>query len=484
MKTKQTKTKGKYPHILNYTARLIREGFDTAAKVTDQIIAQDLMSTASKTGSSREGILKAVTKCWGKAIAETEAGDSSAKKMADHEKLRLAVDLVHERVTFDTFTQKYILEDDSTTNPVKEYITYNQQADYLTFIEKHFFVSAFEAGGLPERNILKEWGENLPVWNKRNHIAQLLSYVPAKDPTQAELFLTGWLIRAYIQAVNPSGMDTLSIVNRWFLILHQNRQDTGKTGLLKWLSPNKDWVKTSGLEENKDGYTALAKYMFVLDDELTGLGSFKYQEKIKSMVSCDKVDVRPPYGAADLQLARVASFYGSTNNDKIFSATDGNSRFLVIMLDDQEIQWEQYVKKIDKNQLWSQIKTLASTDWLKKNEKRIITYRQEINSELVKDLDEMYACETYFEAATDSDSVMPAGEVAEILRDVFGYAKINLNYLGHALRKLYGPRINGFTSSGSRRMGYPVQQNKNAVGNKSGKKATIKSTIFPKTSEN
>lgn len=376
-------------------------------------------------------------------------------RLKEYERLQYALAWVYGRVHYDVLADSYKLDDGSETGPGREYEEYNALADDLTYIDKHFFVTAFETGKIQRINSLKIWSEGLPKWDKKDWIKKFAAYLPAKDPLQAELFLKGWLIRAYIQGVNPNDADLMSVVNRWFLILHQHKEDSGKSSYLQWLSPRLDWVKLSGIEESKDGYSAMAKYLFVLDDELKGLGSFKYYERLKAMISTAKVDVRPPYAKADINLPRVTSFYGSTNSDSIFPATEGNSRFLVIPLKDEEFNWREYTRTIDKQQLWSQVAHLANTDWLEKNSAAIADQRREINAGLTRESSEVFAVTNYLRTDT-TGNVLPTGKILERLRDDFDYKNLNINTLGQALRTVFGERTNG-VCNGVRMKGYPVR---------------------------
>ena len=384
------------------------------------------------------------------------AAQERDKRLEEHEKLRISADYVYNRVSYDVIGDRYITDNGEETSPAKEFAHYNVNADTLTYIEKHFFMNAFETGLIPRIHSIKTWAETLPPWDGVDWIKKIASFIPATDPVQAELFLKSWLVRSYIQSVNPEDLNPISVVNRWFLILHQHKEDSGKSSFLQWLSPNLDWVKLSGLEENKDGYSAMAKYMFVLDEELAGLGAFKFHTKFKALISTAKIDVRPPYAKADIKMDRVANFYGSTNNDKIFPATEGNSRFLVIPLRDEVFNWRVYTKEIDKNQMWAQVRYLAGTDYLSTISDEVSSTRELINRDLVKDNEETHIVDNYLESDT-TGGVMQTAAIAEFIQSITkSYSRINLNMLGQALRKAYGERINGYTN-GRRTRGYPVR---------------------------
>lgn len=381
--------------------------------------------------------------------------DEPDKMMRDDDKLRTAIDFVQSRVTYDLVQGNYVTDDGQTTNPAKEYAAYNEISDRFTFIEKHFFSSVFEAGMIAQINSMRVWADSLPEWDGNDWVSMIASYLPAKDPQQARLFLTGWLIKAFEQATNFRDRNPIDIVNRWFLILHQHRENSGKTSYLQWLSPRHEWVKLSGLEESKDGYAAMARYMFVLDDELNGLGNFKQQERLKSMVSTSKIDVRIPYGKSDVNLQRVASFYGSTNSDKIFSPTEGNSRFLVIPLRDEKFNWQEYTLSVDRSQMWAQVKAMASTEWIRQNEQSIDTLRRAINADLVKEDEEYYLVSKYL--VQDESNIMQTGEIIEAFKERYNYTRVNYNRIAQSLIKVFGQRRNGYNPDGSRTKGYPVR---------------------------
>jgi predicted P-loop ATPase len=281
--------------------------------------------------------------------------------------------------------------------------------------------------------------------------------MPVKDKEQAELFLKGWLVRAYRQAVNPKGKDFNSIVNRWFLILAQNRQDTGKSSFLRWLVPDPMWIKES-LPRDKDAVIALSRYMFILDDELGALSRPDEMERIKALISTSKVDVRAPYGKVDLSLHRTASFCGSTNSEGIFPSDD-TTRFLVLPLSDGTFNWQAYTEKINKAQLWAQVKELETTNWLHANTGAIVKSRVDTNQQYHTETLEMSAVMNHVEIVEDvSAFILQTGDVAVLLADLSNsYQRLNINKLGQALKKVFGHRQAGYLKGGRRSMGYRVK---------------------------
>jgi hypothetical protein len=451
------KHSGSHSDVLYFLTCCIEQGDSNPGAAALRIWDNEWMSPESKTGSDFKTLKLDCERSWEKALQSTQAGTSSEKRLKDFEKLANSKLWVDNRVTFDIFTNQY-MADGKITGPANEYNAYNQQANDKTFIEKHFFQNAFECDNMPKFSSLKQWGESLPKWDKKDWIKKLVDFIPAVDPVQAELYLKGWLIRVYIQAVNPRDQDDNSIVNRWFLILHQQRQESGKSAFFRWLAPNPNWVKGNGLEDNKDAYLALCRYMLVLDDELGGLSRIKQQERIKSMVSSSKIDVRPHYGKVDLAVSRTASFCGSTNHDDIFPPSEGTTRFLMLPLKDSDFEWEKYVSQIDKVRLWSQVKQLASTDWLKKNTRAITQYRDSINEDYIKEDLESFAVSQFVIADDGSPVVLTAGNIMrELCDNGYNYNNLNINRIGQALKRSFGNRVNGIGTNGKRIKGYRVK---------------------------
>lgn len=461
MKTKTTRSprkhSGSHNDVLNFLLYCIEQGDTTPEAAAYRIYEGEWMNPESKTGSDIKTLTVDCKRTWAKALQQTEAGVTKQKRLKDFEKLSTARGWVDLRVRYDTFLGQY-LEGDNITGPAAEYDAYNSQANEYTFIEKHYFQNAFEVDRMPRVCTLKTWGESLPKWDRKDWIKRLSEYIPAQDPRQAELFLKGWLIRAYIQAVNPQGLDYNSIVNRWFLILYQHRQESGKTGFFRWLAPAPEWIKENGLEDDKDGYIALARYLFVLDDELGILSRASQLERLKSMISISKIDVRPPYGKADVRFPRVASFCGSTNNEDIFPPSEGTTRFLVLPLTESAFAWEEYITQIDRVKLWAQVKHLAATAWLKDNNEAIISYRKQTNVNFIKEDLESFVVTRFLRIDTTLKTVMRTGDVLRALcEEEYGYTNLNIVRLGQALKKQFGERINGLSIEGQRCKGYSIK---------------------------
>src|SRR5688572_4573112 len=350
----------KYKDFRQLCAYCINEfGDETPEKVAYRINEEDWMDPTSDHTDSK-AILKSCRAAWEgakKDIQEVGKSDEQ-KRLSEPEKLAKALEYVKANVMYDTFKNCYVhSQSHAELTPSDVYINYNDLVSDKLYIPKVFFDVAFESVQVPRFDPVKIWADNLPKWDGRvDYIKNLCKYIPAKDPRQLELYLKSWLIRCYIQTVNPHNKPAIEIVNRHFLILQSNLESNGKSSFLSWLSPFMEWVKISGIEQGKDGKRSLAEYMIIVDDEMHGIKQFKETDAFKSLISMPKIDVRLPYAKKDSALPRIASFCGSCNSPKIFSVGEQNTRFLCVPLDDKMFDYKGYMKKIDKSKLWGQVK--------------------------------------------------------------------------------------------------------------------------------
>lgn len=451
--------------ILMLTVHCITElGDATPEQVASRIAKNNWMAKDSGSRHLKD-LIKHVTNAWPKA--KLEIGEQGTKHKEDRltgpEKIERVVQYLNQHVVYDTFKNSFInTHTNKETTPIDLWIAYNYLKSKETFIELFYFESVFQSIDVPKVNPLKQWADNLPYYNKKQDvIKQLCQYVPARDPAMFELYLKTWLIRTYIQAVNPYEKSPAEIVNRHFLILQSDMESSGKSSFLQWLAPNIDWVQLSGIEQGKDGKRALAEYMIIVDDEMSGITQFKEHEAFKSLISMSKINVRFPYAKKDSNLLRTASFCGSCNNARLFPIGEQSTRFLCVPLLDKMFDYKNYTK-LDKQLLWAQVKHLAGTNWLEANDEQVRQLRNTTNQEFERESLELHAVESHIRHQLPTDLnvkgrvnqwgkplpvVLRTGDVLNLLRTLAHYknAHLNINVVGAALRKLYGPPIKGYS---------------------------------------
>lgn len=466
MRAKPTKTwkpkkhTHKYKDFRQLVVYCISEfGDETPEKAAYRITDEDWVHPDSDHKESK-AILKAVRAAWAGAKKDSvEVGkEDEQKRLSEPEKLAKAVEYVKMNVVYDTLKNTYL---DTTTlretSPSDVYINYNDLVSDKLYIQRYFFETAFESVQVPKHDTVKLWSEALPKWDKVDHIKKLCTFIPAKDSRQLELFLKTWLIRAYIQTVNPHNKPAIEVVNRHFLILQSNLESNGKSSFLSWLCPDLKWVKVCGIEQGKDGKRALAEYMFILDDEMHGIKQFKETDAFKSLISTSKIDVRLPYAKKDSELSRIASFCGSCNSPKIFSVGEQNTRFLCVPLQDKMFDYRGYMKYVNKQKLWGQVKAMAETKWLEENAAEVRKLRSLINEDFERETFEQHIIETYIRPNPARSQIMRTSDILLTAKQLDGYQNTNLNItlMGAILTKVYGPPIKGYVGD-TRTQGYPV----------------------------
>jgi hypothetical protein len=437
------------------TVYCMQQGFDTPERVAYEIYEHDWMDKKSKHRTIQD-ITAHIKQAWEGAKKEVAAiGEGGNGKLNESEKSRIALDYASAIAVYDTLKNDYIEVDNfKSISPTDCYYRYNSVASPEQFIAKYHFENAFESNLLPRYSPINEWAKGLPKWNgKTDYIKRLAAAVPAKDPVQMELYLKSWLIRTYIQAVNPHNKNDAEIVNRHFLILQSVMEGSGKSTFLQWLCPVNTWRKVSGVEQGKDGKRALAEYMVIIDDEMAGLHQYKEHEALKSLISMPKVDVRLPYAKKDSDLRRVASFCGSCNDPRILSIGEQGTRFLCVALKDEMFDYKAY-ENIDKSALWGQVKAMANTKWLSENDAAVRAIRVASNESFERESIEKQLIEKHtrplmpedVETHSDKKTILRTGDVLTMLKAIpeYKHLNLNLNVLGSALTKVYGPPHAGY----------------------------------------
>jgi len=442
-----------HPDLKLITVRCIQEyDDDTPQAVVDRIIKEEWMHPDSG-DNDRKKLVTDIKALWSKAaleIGEQGTAYSKQRRLSGPEQMEQALAYLKEHVVYDVFKKAHIdLSTNKETSAIDLCYKYNKLGDNNSYIPVSMFDRFLESVEIPRINPVKIWAEALPKWDKKDHIKTLCSYVPAEDPELLELFLKAWLIRAYVQAVNPEDKPAVSVVNRFFLMLYGTQEGSGKTGFLEWLSPKPEWVSISGVDLNsKDSKSDMGQYMIIVDDEMRGL-QHKELEHYKSLISIPKIDIRLPYARRPVTIDRTASLCGSTNRQDLFSVGEQNTRFLCVTLKPGMFDWKVYIKKIDKEMLWSQVKYLCTTNWLEDNDTNIREARNEINVSFEKESMEHHAVRSHFKTSKEEggkQAVLTSSDAIILLRSLEQYRTIKLYDvgIGVALKKVFGEKVNGY----------------------------------------
>ena len=204
-------------------------------------------------------------------------------------------------------------------------------------------------------------------------------YTPAVNPVVDYLGKLDWdgidRIELLVQSIKSCTGDLeyqKRMVTRWMLGFFQNLysndacplmmvitgiKNSGKTWFFKHLLPVRldEYFGTSQHDRDKDDDLLMTQKLLILDDEFSGK-SKQDAKKMKRLLSASYFDLRPPYGAENVLLKRIAVLCGTCNEPHILNDPTGNRRFVVFEVN-EKMDWELY-NSVDKQQLFAQIKSL------------------------------------------------------------------------------------------------------------------------------
>ncbi len=115
------------------------------------------------------------------------------------------------------------------------------------------------------------------------------------------------------------------------LVLAGEKLNTGKTEFFRRLLPQdlKLYYAESTLDGGKDDDILMCKKLIIMDDEFGGK-SKKDQRHFKGMTSKQNITVRVPYGKMHIEIRRLCSLCGTSNEIELLSDPYGNRRILPI----------------------------------------------------------------------------------------------------------------------------------------------------------
>ena len=202
---------------------------------------------------------------------------------------------------------------------------------------------------IPDFDPIKSYLDELPVWDGKNHVAELFSRIPGITSEQLGWCAT-WLRSSVAHWLH---MDMLhgNEVTPVFI----GQQGCGKSTFANRLLPEK--LRAYFLDHinfgNKfDTEMALTHNLFVNIDEFANMGASQ-QGKLKQTLSKVKVNGRPIFGKSQEDRPRYASFLATTNDEHPLCDPTGSRRFICI-----RIPAGKYIDNgspIDYEQLYAQV---------------------------------------------------------------------------------------------------------------------------------
>jgi predicted P-loop ATPase len=151
--------------------------------------------------------------------------------------------------------------------------------------------------------------------------------------------------------------------NPYMLVLVGKEQGTGKTEFFRRLLPDelRPYYAESKLDAGKDDEILMTQKLLIMDDEMGGKNK-KDSQRLKELLSRQTFSLREPYGRNNVDLNRIASLCGTTNDEAILNDPTGNRRIIPIGV--YSINHDDY-NKVNKRELFMEAYHLwkGGFDW-------------------------------------------------------------------------------------------------------------------------
>jgi len=303
-----------------------------------------------------------------------------------------------------------------------------------------------------EYHPVRDYFNNLPKWDKKDRITELGKCLVVDNKNgQNEIVkhLKKHLVRCVKSAFVPN------YFNKHCFVIIGTIQSMGKSTFIRKLIPKElaSLTTDSVLDmKDKDANIALGTNWIINLDELANLNKNE-SNALKATLSRDRIKVRKPYDRLDSEIARLANFFGSTNDLEFLSDLTGNVRWICFRLKD--ISWD--YSKLDINQIWAQafdafnnskFEAELNREEMQSNEKR--------NKEFMLAIPEINAIQKYFSPCEKQN---PKAEFASSTELMKRLNEKSYNFRNH---KVFGQSLNalGFVR-GSKRVSnrnnpYPI----------------------------
>lgn len=175
---------------------------------------------------------------------------------------------------------------------------------------------------------IKEYLEHLPLWDRRNHVAELFNRIPGLTSEQLSWCCT-WLRSA---VAHWMGIDMLHGNEAVPVLI--GTQGCGKTTFATRLLPvelRAYFLDHINFGNKFDTDMALTHNLLVNIDEFANMGPSQ-QGKLKQTLSKVKVNGRPIFGRSQDDRRRYASFLATTNDEHPLCDTTGSRRYICLQI--------------------------------------------------------------------------------------------------------------------------------------------------------
>lgn len=298
---------------------------------------------------------------------------------------------------------------------------------------------------------LKEYLMSLPKREGMEAITILLSSIKIKNDANWAEFMTKWLV-----AVVANAMDDTRCHNHTCLVL-SGGQGVGKTTWLNGLYPQKlepDYYFIGKFDpDNKDSLRLVSeRFLINIDDQLQNINRAD-EDKIKAVLTQDKISYRKPYDTNVMDYPHRASFMASVNSLDFLTDPTGSRRFLAFEV--ESIDSDRF-KMVNMDLVYAECMTLLKNGfryWFDREETERLdmqnrsfmsmTFEYQLLCQMfrVPGPDEMHQCVT-----------MTATQIRNDMNETTS-EKLNFRNVGKALARLV--RENGLVRKSVRINGIP-----------------------------
>lgn len=311
-------------------------------------------------------------------------------------------------------------------------------------------VSLLKSDYTPEYNPFSDYFNNLPIWDGKDYIHELSSYVKADNQKEFNHHFKKWLVRAVKCALVPE------YFNKQAFVLVHSSQNSGKSTFCRFLCPPilAQYI-AEDISNDKDARILLCKNFLINLDELAVL-SRQEINSLKSYFSKTQINERMPYDRKNSIIHRTCSFIGSTNMDEFLNDETGSVRWLLFNI--QSINW-QYKQKVDINKVWAQAFALSNDNSFEAELSREeIAENERRNKDFQVITNERALVQSYLAKPSEGKRVVFASptDILIYLKRWSGLDKLSNVTIGKALKQEGYERIKKYNDEKVQQWGYMV----------------------------
>lgn len=307
----------------------------------------------------------------------------------------------------------------------------------------------------PRFNPVKDFLSMLPEWDGRDRFSELIATLTLKNPADlrmSETLLRKWMIGVINGLHNrPENSANPSISPNENMLILIGPQGIGKTRWMWKLAPEK-WKDIIFAEKlsfdfsSKDDHLLSCQKAIIALDELSPvLNDRATNEQLKGFLSQKTFSIRVPYGKANTDFYKIASFIGTSNHSEIITDPTGSRRFWPI-----EITYADHKHEVDMYQLWSQAYALwnaGEQHWLSRGQ-------QEELSKYNEQYTKIHPYEEYINRfVRHGNGQYTATQIAEFINEQLQNKNaVNPKHLGVYLKKAGYFNVPRFINKGTHRV--------------------------------